>query len=231
MRKSTHHHHHPQQHDVQINEQGYMYVPQRVRLGTRLQKQLGEDPQHQDKWSQYYQTLKQYFKMRDSEGNTQRPYNHQPVGDFVLGRLGFDVLVRYDVEKKWFYLSRNGVKRLHDLVKRGIMFNIRLTRTADKIADTIADKIADTTAEIEPTPHNILFWFCMYLLMFRTKEPDTDTAQSNSKLLKQVLNQVNVVFGRKLDFHPLEELLHQAANYMSQPNTYKQEDWNRWLGI
>lgn len=216
MKKST-----QQQHDVQINEQGQLYLPQRARLGTRLQKQLGEDPQHQDKWGDYYQMLKQYFKMRDSEGNTQRPYNHQPVGDFVLGRLGFDVLVRYDVEKKWFYLSRNGVKRLHDLVKRGTMFNIRLTQTADTIADTIA--------EIEPSPHNILFWFCIYLLMFRTKEPDT--AQSNSKLLKQVLEQVNVFFGRQIDFRPLEELLHNAANSMLQPKKYKQEDWNRLLGI
>ena len=226
MRRSTHHHHHQQK--IQIDEQGKLQLPPRARLGTRLQKQLGEDPQHQDKWSQYYQQLKQHFKMRDAMGNTQMHqqgyHHHQPVGDFVLGRLGFDVLVRYDEDKKLFYLSKKGVDRLYDLVTKGKMFNIRMTKMADKIADNIANKIAGKIIPL--SEHNVLFWFSIYLLMFRTH--DSDREQTYSTLLEEALGQVNAFFGPPpIDFKSILDPLHIVSNFMLQPEKYK----DKWYKV
>ena len=185
------------QKQIQINDQGNLQLPPRARLGTRLQKQLGEDPQHQDKWSQYYQQLKQHFKV--------------PVDDFVLGRLGFDVLVRYDEDKKFFYLSKNGVDRLYDLVTKEKMFNIRMTKTANNIADKIASTVDKIILE-----HNVLFWFSIYLLMFKNYESNLES------LFITALNQVNDFFGPPpIDFNSIKDSLHRVSNVMLQLEKYK----------
>ena len=164
--------------------------------------------------------------MRDAMGNTQMHqqgyHHHQPVGDFVLGRLGFDVLVRYDEEKKLFYLSKNGVDRLYDLVTKGKMFNIRMTKTAEKMADNIADKIVGKIIPL--SQHNVLFWFSIYLLFFRTH----DTERAFSTLLEKALKQVNDFFGPPpLNFTSIEDPLHKVSNFMLQPEKYK----DKWYKV